>query len=150
MEEARGAQASLASWSFPGRFAHFSYFGAASQPHRAGSEECRRSSNGGGGGQLDVDLDGLDGYLGQRYPGALVFEIHNSEEPQPMPGIEPGKPVQEYEVGTVGPIFERPLERFARIIETGIRDGLRPTAKRLCMIPGGRGSVRAGLRHGSP
>jgi hypothetical protein len=26
-------------------------------------------------------------------------------------------------------VFERPLERFAKIIETGIRYGLRPTAR---------------------
>jgi hypothetical protein len=59
---------------------------------------------------LDVDLDGLDEYLDRRYPGALIFEFHNMEDTQPMLGIDPAKPVQEYEVGTIGPEFERPYE----------------------------------------
>jgi hypothetical protein len=60
--------------------------------------------------RLDVDLDGLDDDLGRRYPGALVFEFHNSQDTQPMLGIEPRKPVQEYEVGPIGPGSERPYE----------------------------------------
>jgi hypothetical protein len=60
--------------------------------------------------RLDVDLEALDEYLEPCYPGALVFEFHNSEDTQPMLGIDPRKPVQDYEVGTVGPRFERPYE----------------------------------------
>jgi hypothetical protein len=30
------------------------------------------------------------------------------------------------------------------------KNGFLAMSKRLCVIPGGRGSVRAGLRHGSP
>ena len=60
--------------------------------------------------RLDVDLDALDQYLERCYPGALVFEFHNSEDTQPMLGIDPRKPVQEYEVGTIGPRFERSFE----------------------------------------
>ncbi len=63
-----------------------------------------------GQGRLDVDLDTLDEVLERRYPGALVFEFHNSEDTQPMLGIDPRKPVHEYEVGTIGPRFERPFE----------------------------------------
>jgi hypothetical protein len=63
-----------------------------------------------GEGRLDVDLEALDEYLERRYPGALVFEFHNSEDTQPMLGIDPRKPVQDYEVGTIGPLFERPYE----------------------------------------
>jgi hypothetical protein len=64
-----------------------------------------------GEGRLDVDLEALDEYLEHRYPGALVFEFHNSEDTQPMLGLDPRKPVQEYEVGTIGPRFERPYCR---------------------------------------
>ena len=60
--------------------------------------------------RLDMDLDGLDEHLERRYPGALVFEFHNSENTLPMLGIDPGKPVRDYEVGTIGPRFERPYE----------------------------------------
>lgn len=60
--------------------------------------------------RLDVDLDGLDESLARRHPGALVFEFHNSEDTQPMLRIEPGKPVQDYEVGPVGPGPHRPHE----------------------------------------
>ena len=63
-----------------------------------------------GTNRLDMDLDGLDEDIGRRYPGALVFEFHNSEDTQPMLGIDPNKPVREYEVGTIGPRFERPYE----------------------------------------
>jgi len=63
-----------------------------------------------GGRRLDVDLDGLDGLLKRRYPEALVFEFHNSEDTAPMFGIDPSKPVQEYEVGSIGPEFRRPYE----------------------------------------
>jgi hypothetical protein len=60
--------------------------------------------------RLDVDLDGLDELLGRRYPGALVFEFHNSEDTQPMLGIDPARSVNEYEVGEIGPGSERPYE----------------------------------------
>ena len=62
------------------------------------------------GHRLDVDLDGLDETLARRYPGALVFEFHNSEDTAPMLGIDPAKPVREYEVGTIGPGPARPHE----------------------------------------
>jgi hypothetical protein len=60
--------------------------------------------------RLDVDLEALDEHLARRYPGALVFEFHNSEDTQPMLGIDSRKPLQEYEVGTIGPRFARPYE----------------------------------------
>jgi hypothetical protein len=63
-----------------------------------------------GGRRLDVDLDGLDEPLRRRNPGALIFEFHNSEDTQPMLGIDPGRPVQEYEVGSIGPGSGRPHE----------------------------------------
>jgi hypothetical protein len=63
-----------------------------------------------GGRWLDVNLDGLDEDLRQRYPGALIFEFHNSEDTQPMLGIDPGKPVCEYEVGAIGPGSGRAFE----------------------------------------
>jgi hypothetical protein len=56
-----------------------------------------------GGRRLDVDLDALDERLRRRYPRALVFEFHNSEDTQPMLGIDLGKPVAEFEVGPIGP-----------------------------------------------
>ena len=48
---------------------------------------------------LDVDLDGLDRELKRRYPKAIVYEFHNAEETQPMLGVVPGQPVDEFEVG---------------------------------------------------
>lgn len=63
-----------------------------------------------GGRRLDVDLDGLDEDLRGRYPGALIFEFHNSEDTQPMLGIDPDKPVCEYEVGAIGPGSGRTYE----------------------------------------
>ena len=55
-------------------------------------------------------LDGLDEDLRRRHPGALIFEFHNSEDTQPMLGIDPGKPVGEYEVGAIGPGSGRAYE----------------------------------------
>jgi len=63
-----------------------------------------------GGRRLDMDLDRLDDDLRRRYPGALVFEFHNSEDTQPMLGIDPRKPVGDYEVGPIGPGSGRPFE----------------------------------------
>lgn len=60
-----------------------------------------------GGRVLDVDLDGLDELLRQRYPGSLVFEFHNAEDTHPMLGIDPRKPVECYAVGTLGPDLKR-------------------------------------------
>ncbi len=63
-----------------------------------------------GTSRLDMDLDSLDGEFKQRYPGALVFEFHNGEDSDRIFGIEPTKPVQKYELGTIGPRFARPYE----------------------------------------
>lgn len=59
---------------------------------------------------LDMDLDGLDGELRRRYPGALIFELHNAEDTSRILTIDPSKPIEDYEVGTVGPHFVRPYE----------------------------------------
>ncbi len=60
--------------------------------------------------RLDMDLDALDLELRRRYPGALAFEFHNAEDTHPMLGIEPARPVSEYEIGTIGPVLERSYE----------------------------------------
>ena len=62
-----------------------------------------------GGRRLDVDLDCLDEDTPPALSGALIFEFHNSEDTQPMLGIDPGKPVCEYEVGAIGPGSGRAL-----------------------------------------
>jgi len=63
-----------------------------------------------GSRRLDVDLDDLDARLKSEYPDALVFEFHNSEDTQPMFGIDRRKPVKDYEIGTIGPRFVWPYE----------------------------------------
>ncbi|QEH35793.1 hypothetical protein OJF2_43500 [Aquisphaera giovannonii] len=63
-----------------------------------------------GGRRLDADLDGLDEDLRRRHPHALIFEFHNSEDTQPMLGIDPAKPACEYEVGPIGPGSARAFE----------------------------------------
>ena len=58
----------------------------------------------------DLDLDGLDAILTQGYPDALVFEFHNSEDSDRIFGIDPAKPVCDYELGEIGPRFVRAYE----------------------------------------
>ena len=60
--------------------------------------------------RLDVDLDTLDEPLGRLHPEALVLEFYNSEDTHPMLGIDPAKPVEEYEVGPIGPGASRTYE----------------------------------------
>jgi hypothetical protein len=59
---------------------------------------------------VDADLDELDDDLRRRFPRATVFEFHNSEDTRPMLGIDPRKPVRDYEVGLIGPGSDRPRE----------------------------------------
>ena len=99
--------------------------------------------------RLDVDLDGLDGLLKRRYPEALVFEFHNSEDTTPMFGIDPSKSVHDYEVGMIGPEFKRPYE-IGTWRNVG-RDG-RPD-KFLIEVPAllcSRGTVRRGAASPQP
>jgi hypothetical protein len=100
-----------------------------------------------GGRRLDVDLDGLDEHLRRHYPEALIFEFHNSEDTHPMLGIDPGKPVQEYEVGSIGPGSVRPYEIGTwRNLDSGGQPGKYLIEVPACYAPVGS-SVRERRRH---
>jgi hypothetical protein len=58
--------------------------------------------------RLDVDLDGIDELLQRQYPGAVIFEFHNSEDMQPLLGLNPGEPPREYQVGEMDSESKRP------------------------------------------
>ena len=63
-------------------------------------------------GEVDVDLDGLvgDDALRERYPNHAVFEFHNARDVWSHFGLDPDKPVEDYEVGVVMPVFTRAYE----------------------------------------
>ena len=64
------------------------------------------------GGGLDMDLDTIvgDEVLRCKFPDSTVFEFHNSRDVWKKFGIDPRKPIEEYEIGIVMPVFTRPYE----------------------------------------
>lgn len=64
------------------------------------------------GGAVDTDLQALVGEraLHEKFPHFVHFEFHNSRDVWGHFGIDPDKPVEQYEVGTIMPVFTRPYE----------------------------------------
>jgi len=64
------------------------------------------------GGEVDVDLGELvgDDALRARYPNHAVFEFHNARDVWSHFGLDPDKPVEDYELGVVMPVFTRAYE----------------------------------------
>jgi hypothetical protein len=78
------------------------------EPEAARPDYCMAK----GGGTLDVDLTTLvgDEALRTKFPGYVAFEFHCSRDVWTKFAIDPRKPVEQYEVGVVMPVFTRPYE----------------------------------------